>query len=266
MSTSGCIRCATVHDSSSCRRPFNARVYFRDSVKHEPFWGPTAEPDPTEREGNAEPAVLEWIRVCLAKAGDTRSTFDRLKKYPAGDMYIYRAHGKRKCPYGQQHSSNNFSVLVRGRALLYCCSSSECCEIRPLKQIGMHTRYEAMLGGEVALISADDESVYRTLDKRFVDHWAFQRDMGGSHIAVSAFKCSRNGTKYSQPLQKWYNGCIYWEDLKSAMASQNKPHLAAAPSPLMTAIRKSGIALRLDRSFRISWIHSYRRSSPSRAL
>jgi hypothetical protein len=186
------MRYVAAHERLSCRRPFNAGVYFRDSVKTEPFWGPTAEPDPSERGGNAEPAVLERIRECLAKAGDTTSTFDKLKKYPAGDMYVYRAHGERKCPYGQHHSSNNFSVLVRGRALLYCCSSSECCDVRPLKQIGMLTRYEAMLGGEVAPVSADDESVYRTLDKRFVDHWAFQGDMGGSHIASQMYtSCGR---------------------------------------------------------------------------
>ncbi|GAQ91903.1 hypothetical protein KFL_008790020 [Klebsormidium nitens] len=67
----------------------------------------------------------------------------------------------------------------------------------------MLTRYEAMLGGEVAPVSADDESVYKTLDKRFVDHWAFQGEMGGSHIATQMYSsCGRVYDRVRKRLRK----------------------------------------------------------------
>jgi hypothetical protein len=95
--------------------------------------------------------VLERIKACLAKHGDTTSRFDKLKRSAARSMYVFRVDGERRCPYGADHSgSNNFAVLVRDRALLYHCSSGECSEVRPMRQIGKLTRFRSMLGGETA--------------------------------------------------------------------------------------------------------------------
>jgi hypothetical protein len=61
-----------------------------------------------------------------------------------------------------------------------------------MRQIGKLTRFESMPGGETALVAPDDLSVFRTLDKRFVDYWAFQGDMGGSHIVDQMYvSCGR---------------------------------------------------------------------------
>jgi hypothetical protein len=165
----------------------------RESVRHDPFWIATASTSTGEAEVAPEPAVLERIKASLAKHGDTTSRFDKLKRSAAGSMYIFRVDEERRCPYGADHSgSNNFAVLVRDRALLYHCSSGECSEVRPMRQIGKLTRFESMLGGETAPVAPDDLSVCRTLDKRFVDYWAFQGDMGGSHIVDQMYaSCGR---------------------------------------------------------------------------
>jgi hypothetical protein len=170
-----------------------SRLSLRESVRHDPFWTATPSTQPGEAEVAPEQAVLERIKACLAKHGDTTSRFDKLKRSAAGSMYVFQVDGERRCPYGADHSgSNNFAVLVRDRGLLYHCSSGECSDVRPMRQIGKLSRFKSMLGGETAPVARDDLSVCRTLDKRFVDYWAFQGDMGGSHIVDQMYaSCGR---------------------------------------------------------------------------
>jgi hypothetical protein len=136
---------------------------------------------------------LERIKECVAATGDDASRFDLLKRGENGLMYVFRVDGSRRCPYGNHHDgSNNFSVLVRGKDLLYCCNSSECMRIRPYPKIGELTRSEAMIGGATGAFHADDSSAISALDKRFVDFWATKGDVGGSKIVAKMYKrCGR---------------------------------------------------------------------------
>jgi hypothetical protein len=113
------------------------------------------------------------VKACVAATGDNASRFDRLKVGVNGPMYVFRVDAPRRCPYGNHHDgSNNFSVLVRKRDLLYCCNSSECQGVRPLLKIGELTRSEAMIGGETRAFRADDVNAINGLHKSFADHWA----------------------------------------------------------------------------------------------
>ncbi|GAQ92896.1 hypothetical protein KFL_011860025 [Klebsormidium nitens] len=96
--------------------------------------------------------------------------------------------GRGRVPWdGDGARSNNFSVLVRKKNLLYCCNSSECHGVRPLLKIGELTRSEAMSGGETRAFSADDVSAINSLHKRFVDAWAFEGDVGGIKIVAEMY-------------------------------------------------------------------------------
>jgi hypothetical protein len=108
-------------------------------------------------------------------------------------MYLFRVNGPRVCPYGAHHSgSNNFFVLVRGSQLSYHCSSSECCDIHPKRNIGQLTPHETLLVGETAPVAAKDSTVYAPLTKPFVDYWAHKCDRGGSEIATKMYaQCNR---------------------------------------------------------------------------
>lgn len=155
-----------------------------------PFGPPRSVEDPQQP---PPAAVLERVKACVADTGDTASRFDRLKTSVDGPMYVFRVDGPRRCPYGNHHDgSNNFCVLVRKRALLYWCNSAECQGLRPLQKIGELTRSEAMIGGEVGAFRADDVSAISGLHKGFVDHWAFDGDVGGSKIAAAMYtSCGR---------------------------------------------------------------------------
>ncbi|GAQ93590.1 hypothetical protein KFL_016840010 [Klebsormidium nitens] len=139
------------------------------------------------------PVVLERVKACVAATGDDASCFDRLKMGDRGPMYVFRVAGPRRCPYGNHHDgSNNFSVLVRKRDLLYFCNSSECQGVRPVLKIGELTCSEAMSGGETRAFSADDVCAINSLHKRFVDAWAFEGDVGGSKIVAEMYAgCGR---------------------------------------------------------------------------
>ncbi|GAQ91604.1 hypothetical protein KFL_008160040 [Klebsormidium nitens] len=160
-------------------------------------------PRPVEDPQQPPPAaILKRVKACVADTGDTASRFDRLKTGVNGPMYVFRVDGPRRCPNGNHHDgSNNFSVLVRGRALLYCCNSSECEGVRPLRKIGELTRSEAMIGGEIRAFRADDASAIDALHKDFVDYWAFEGDVGGSKIAAAMYtSCGR----------LWFDGKRWW--------------------------------------------------------
>ncbi|GAQ90320.1 hypothetical protein KFL_006270020 [Klebsormidium nitens] len=110
--------------------------------------------DPVEVAHPPATALLRRIEESVAATGDLRSRFDKRKRSPVGDMYVFRVAGERTCPYGAHHSgSNNFCVLVHGKKLLYHCSSSECCDIQPKRMIGELTLQESMLGRDSALWS-----------------------------------------------------------------------------------------------------------------
>lgn len=146
------------------------------------------DPNPEEVRSPPPPAVVERIEKCLADIGDSCSRFDKLKRSPGGDLYVFRVDEARVCPYGASHSgSNNFCVFVRGNDLFYHCNSSECCDINPRRKIGALTVQESMMGGQTAPVAMDDTSVFGMLTKPFVDNWAFQGDMGGSRIAAQMY-------------------------------------------------------------------------------
>jgi hypothetical protein len=149
--------------------------------------------DPVEVRSPPVPALLKRIEECVAATGDTRSRFDKLKRSPEGDLFVFRVNGARTCPYGAHHSgSNNFCVFTRGTDVLYKCNSSECCDIIPKCKIGELTLQESMLGGETAPVAWDDRTVYGRYTKDFVDYWAFQGDKGGSRIAAQMYStCNR---------------------------------------------------------------------------
>lgn len=59
-------------------------------------------------------------------------------------------------------------------------------------KIGELTRSEAMMGGELRAFHADDASAIDALHKSFVDHWAFEGDVGGSKIVAAMYaSCGR---------------------------------------------------------------------------
>ncbi|GAQ93204.1 hypothetical protein KFL_013580020 [Klebsormidium nitens] len=161
-------------------------------------------------------AVLERVKACVAATGDNASRFDRLKVGVNGPMYVFRVDGPRRCPYGNHHDgANNFSVLMRKRNLLYCCNSSECQRVRPLLKIGELTRSEAMAGGETQAFCADDVTAINALHKSFVDHWAFEGDVGGSKIVAEMYaSCGRLG--FDGVCWHYWNGRRFVADEKSA--------------------------------------------------
>ncbi|GAQ84945.1 hypothetical protein KFL_002130220 [Klebsormidium nitens] len=161
------------------------------SESHATSFGPPRELEESQQTPPA--AVLERVKACVAATGDNTSRFDRLKVGVSGPMYVFRVDGPRRCPYGNHHDGfNNFSVLVRKRNLLYCCNSSECQGVRPLLKIGELTRPEAMAGGETQAFRADHVTAINALHKSFVDHWAFEGDVGGSKIVAEMYaSCGR---------------------------------------------------------------------------
>ncbi|GAQ93160.1 hypothetical protein KFL_013310010 [Klebsormidium nitens] len=183
---------------------------------------PIGPPRPIEDPRLTPPAaVLERVKACVAATGDTASWFDRLKMGDSGPMYVFRVAAPRRCPYGNHHDgSNNFSVLVRKRDLLYCCNSSECQGVRPLLKIGELTRSEAMSGGETRAFGADDVSAINSLHKRFVDAWAFEGDVGGSKI-VGEMYAGSGRLCFDGECWHYWDGRRFVADEKSAFFVKN---------------------------------------------
>jgi len=76
--------------------------------------------------------VLCELREMLRKLGDTTSRYSQSVQLRTCISHNFRNSPTRECPYGVQHSKNNFALQERGLQVTYKCFSSECAGEHPV--------------------------------------------------------------------------------------------------------------------------------------
>lgn len=151
-----------------------------------------AEADSEDADEDVDGRIADRIRAALVLLGDSESYLDRVKDVPEGKMYVFRVCGPRTCPYGSYHSgSNNFSVVLRGQTLLYCCNSSECEGLAP-KEIGTVDFADSVAGSNNSKVDPYDRGVYSVLTFRYMEANMLNTDLGGAQVFATMYRrCGR---------------------------------------------------------------------------